>query len=94
MKSDSERVTAPVDSIERAHLKDPGDASHAMHRYPADPEFGTQPLPFLGPLKVGEGSKYTPTAEDVGKLVYCQVSANNGGATVWKTASAPPIVAG
>ena len=46
-----------------------------------------------GPLKVGGGRKYRPTAEDVGKLVYCQVSATNDGATVWETASAPPIVA-
>jgi AraC-like DNA-binding protein len=37
MKSDSQRP--PMDAIERAHLKDPGDASHVMHRYPADPDF-------------------------------------------------------
>jgi 3-keto-disaccharide hydrolase len=60
---------------------------------PPDPRFGTLTLPFVGPLKVGEGKKYTPTADDVGKLVYCQVSANNDGATTWKTASAPSIVA-
>jgi hypothetical protein len=59
---------------------------------PADPRFGTQPLPFVGSLKIGEGKKYTPTADDVGKLVYCQISANNDGATTWKTASGPPIV--
>lgn len=35
MKPDSDRP----DAIERAHLEDPGDASHVMHRYPADPEF-------------------------------------------------------
>src|SRR5215212_10205244 len=29
----------PMDRIERAHLKDPGDASHVMYRYPIDPEF-------------------------------------------------------
>jgi hypothetical protein len=57
----------------------------------ADPVYGTLPLPYVGPLKVGEGMKYTPTTDDVGKLVYCQVSANNGGATVWKTASARTI---
>jgi AraC-like DNA-binding protein len=38
MKSDSERPSS-MDAIERAHLKDPDDASHVMHRYPADPEF-------------------------------------------------------
>jgi AraC-like DNA-binding protein len=36
MKPDSPR---PLDPIERAHLKDPDDASHVMYRYPADPEF-------------------------------------------------------
>lgn len=42
MKSDSSlRGAAPSspDPIERAHLKEPGDTSHVMHRYPADPEF-------------------------------------------------------
>jgi Domain of Unknown Function (DUF1080) len=59
---------------------------------PPDPRYGTQPLPYLGPLKVGEGKKYTPTTDDVGKLVYCQVSATNeSGATAWETASAPTI---
>ena len=42
MKPDSSRpdtgTTAP-DAIERAHLREPGDASHVMYRYPADPEF-------------------------------------------------------
>jgi Domain of Unknown Function (DUF1080) len=58
---------------------------------PADPRYGSQPLPFVGPLKVGEGRKYRPTAEDVGKLVYCQESADNDGATVWATGTARPI---
>jgi AraC-like DNA-binding protein len=39
MKRDREQPPAPLDVIERAHLKDPDDASHAMHRYPAAPEF-------------------------------------------------------
>jgi hypothetical protein len=58
---------------------------------PADPQFGSLPLPFRGALKVGEGSKYTPTADDVGKLVYCQVSATRDGATVFKSAPARSI---
>ena len=35
MKPDSDPVAAParLDPIERAHLKDPRDASHVMHRY-------------------------------------------------------------
>ena len=58
---------------------------------PADPQFGSLPLPYRGALKVGEGRTYTPTAEDVGKLIYCQVSATTGGATVFKQAVAKPI---
>jgi hypothetical protein len=79
---------------DHVHYRAPSQNDLGSFNAPIDPEFGTQPLPYLGPFKVGEGRKYTPTADDVGKLVYCQVSANNGGATVWKTASAPPIVAG
>jgi hypothetical protein len=58
---------------------------------PADLRYGTQPLPVLGRQQVGSGRHYRPTAEDVGKLVYCQVSATNDGATVWETASARAI---
>ncbi|WP_104525433.1 helix-turn-helix transcriptional regulator [Blastococcus atacamensis] len=36
MKPDSPR---PMDSIERAHLRTPDDASHVMYRYPAPVEF-------------------------------------------------------
>jgi AraC-like DNA-binding protein len=42
MKSDSSRPAAgptALDPIARAHLKEPGDASHVMYRYPADPGF-------------------------------------------------------
>jgi AraC-like DNA-binding protein len=42
MKPDSEGSSPPrirLDTIERAHLKDPGDASHRMYRYDAPPEF-------------------------------------------------------
>ena len=42
MKPDSSapdtRATS-ADPIERAHLREPGDASHVMYRYPADPAF-------------------------------------------------------
>jgi len=37
MKPDS--AGAPRDPIERAHLKDPHDASHVIHPYEPDPEF-------------------------------------------------------
>ncbi|WP_249522852.1 helix-turn-helix domain-containing protein [Modestobacter marinus] len=42
MKADSPSPAGdatPRDPVERAHLKDPGDASHVIHRYPADPAF-------------------------------------------------------
>jgi AraC-like DNA-binding protein len=42
MKPDSSRQDAGPngrDPIERAHLKEPGDSSHVMYRYPADPGF-------------------------------------------------------
>jgi len=38
MKSDR-NGPAPLDRIERAHLKDPADASHRMYRYGVAPEF-------------------------------------------------------
>lgn len=60
---------------------------------PAEPEFGTQDLTWLDSLIVGHGKQYTPTADDVGKVIHCAVNANNGGATVWETASAPEITA-
>ncbi|NEK84425.1 helix-turn-helix transcriptional regulator [Blastococcus saxobsidens] len=39
MKPDSRPVPAAMDLIERAHLVEPGDASHVMYRYPADAGF-------------------------------------------------------
>ena len=53
-------------------------------------EYGNQDLTWLDSQIVGEGSStYTPTAADVGKVIHCAVNANNGGATVWKTAARP-----
>jgi hypothetical protein len=58
---------------------------------PADPRYGTQPLTWTDSLLVGDGDTYTPTADDVGKVIHCAVNADNNGATVWKTAQAPEI---
>jgi hypothetical protein len=58
---------------------------------PAEPEFGTDNLTWVDSLIVGHGRQYRPTAEDVGKVIHCAVSANNDGATVWETARAPKI---
>jgi hypothetical protein len=60
---------------------------------PAEPMWGTAALPWTDWQIVGTSDTYTPTAADVGKAIYCQVSANNGGATVFKTAGAPDILA-
>jgi Domain of Unknown Function (DUF1080) len=60
---------------------------------PAEPEFGTQNLTWTDSLIVGRDKRYVPTADDVGKVIHCAVSANNGGATVWETARAPEITA-
>jgi hypothetical protein len=75
------------------HLHAPSQNDLGSFTAPADPRYGTQGLPYLGPLEVGSGRKYVPTADDIGKHVYCQVSATDDGATVWETASAPEIVA-
>src|SRR3954469_17075135 len=58
---------------------------------PADPRYGTQALTWTDSLLVGDGDSYTPTADDVGKVIHCAVNADNNGATVWKTAQAPEI---
>ena len=60
---------------------------------PAEEEFGTQDLRWTDSLIVGNGKRYTPMPDDVGKVIHCSVSANDGGATVWATASAPEITA-
>ncbi len=76
--------------IGRDHVRYHAPAQEDLGSFdaPADPRYGSLALPFRGPLKVGEGRKYRPTADDAGKLVYCQVSATDHGATVWKSAVA------
>ncbi|MDA0183475.1 DUF1080 domain-containing protein [Solirubrobacter phytolaccae] len=59
---------------------------------PAETEHGTSALTWLDAQIVGTGDTYTPTAAEVGKSVYCQVSVDNAGATVFKTALAPEII--
>jgi hypothetical protein len=59
---------------------------------PAEEQYGTQALTWLDAQIVGTGDSYTPTAADIGKSVYCQVSVDNAGATVFKTALAPEIL--
>jgi hypothetical protein len=76
---------------DHVHYRAPAQEDLGSFNAPADPQFGSLPLPYRGPLKVGEGSHYTVTAEDVGKLVYCQVSATRDGATVFKRAPARTI---
>jgi hypothetical protein len=58
---------------------------------PIDPTYGTQAQTWTDSLLVGETDTYTPVAADIGKVIHCAVSADNAGATVWKTAIAPEI---
>ncbi len=58
---------------------------------PANPLYGTQNLTWTDSLQVGDQQTYTPTADDIGKVIHCTVNADNAGATVWKTAQAPEI---
>ena len=76
------------------HYRAPSQNDLGSFTEPADPRFGTQDLPYLGAQNVGSGKHHRTTAADAGKLVYCQVSVTDDGATAWKTASAPEIVAG
>jgi hypothetical protein len=75
------------------HYRAPSQLDLGSFSTPAEPEMGTSALTWLDSLVVGSGDTYTPTAEDVGKVIHCAVSANNGGATAWKTAKAPAIQA-
>jgi hypothetical protein len=46
----------------------------------------------MGTVKVATGATYTPTAADLGKVVWCRVSATTAaGATTWATKAAPAI---
>ncbi len=70
----------------------PSQLDYANFTTPAESEMGTQPLPWMDSQIIGQGETYTPGPDDVGKALHCAVNANNGGATVWKTASAPEIL--
>ena len=61
---------------------------------PNEPLYGTAAvLTWSDSLIVGNETEYVPTADDVGKVVHCQVAATTGGATVWATRKAPAIFA-
>jgi hypothetical protein len=51
------------------HYHAPSQEDLGSVNAPADPRYGTQELPYRGPLQVASGKHYRPTAEDVGKLV-------------------------
>ncbi len=77
---------------EHPHLHAPSQEDLGSFTEPPQAEFGTQPLPFVGPERVGRGATYRPTAADVGKDVHCRVSVTSyDRATVWETAGAPQI---
>ena len=76
---------------EHPHYHAPSQDDLGNVTKPAEPRYGTQDLPYVGPLQLSTGKHYRPRADDVGKRVYCQVAATAGGATAWETASAPAI---
>ena len=76
---------------EHPHYRAPSQIDLGSFTTPADPQFGTQDLTWLDSLIVGQGRHYTPTAEDVGKVIHCAANVDRGGATVWETAKAPEI---
>ncbi len=77
------------------HFRAPSQIDLGSFTTPADPAglYGNQDLTWLDSQLVDEdgNSTYTPTAADVGKVIHCALVADNGGATVWKTAIAPEI---
>ena len=77
------------------HFRAPSQIDLGSFTTPADPAgtYGNQDLTWLDSQLVDEdgNSTYTPTAADVGKVIHCALVADNGGATVWKTAVAPEI---
>jgi hypothetical protein len=73
-------------------LRAPSQLDYWNATTPAEPQYGTNALPWLDWQIVGTEATYTPTADDVGKALYCQVSADNAGATVFRTAGAPEIL--
>jgi 3-keto-disaccharide hydrolase len=56
---------------------------------------GTSPTAAqLGTVKVADSMHYRPSADDVGKVVWCQVTATNAeGGTAWATSRAPEVIA-
>ncbi|HWK27310.1 MAG TPA: DUF1080 domain-containing protein [Solirubrobacter sp.] len=73
-------------------LRAPSQLDYNNETTPAEAQYGTDNLTWLDSQVVGDGDTYTPTAADVGKAIHCAVNADNGGATVWKTAAAPEII--
>jgi hypothetical protein len=70
----------------------PSQLDYANFTTPIEPAMGTQALPWMDSQIIGTGATYTPTTDDLGKSLYCQSTANNGGATRWVTTSAPTIL--
>jgi hypothetical protein len=77
------------------HFRAPSQIDLGSFSTPADPAglYGNQDLTWLDSLLVDEdgNTTYTPTVADAGKVIHCALVADNGGATVWKTAVAPEI---
>lgn len=76
------------------HYRAPSQLDYNNTTTPPDTALGTgtDNLTWLDGQIVGSGDTYTPTAADIGKSITCQVSVDNAGATVFKTALAPEIL--
>ncbi len=74
------------------HFRAPSQLDYNNTTTPAEAEHGTSALTWLDSQIVGTGDTYTPTGADLGKTITCQVSVDNAGATVFKTALAPEII--
>lgn len=72
-----------------------GDFQYAWFRSNPSPSVpaGTSPTAAqLGTVQVGSGMRYTASADDIGKVVWCRVTATNpAGATAWATTRAPAV---
>ncbi|HXV35156.1 MAG TPA: DUF1080 domain-containing protein [Gaiellaceae bacterium] len=81
------------DTSEHARFRAPSQNDLGIVTTPPDPGglYGTADLSWLGSFHVGSGRHYVPTADDVGKIVHCQVSATKNHATVFANGVADEI---
>jgi hypothetical protein len=69
------------------------NAAYAVEWFRSNPPANDAPTQAeMGTVKVASGAAYTPTSSDLGKVVWCRVTASNAeGGTAWATKAAPAI---